>query len=275
MSLTLSSAHVHTTFCDGKTPAPDMAKTAAGLGFVSLGFSSHAPQDFDPGYCIPPDREEEYKAQIRALRQQYEGRMTIYLGIERDHFSCASPADYDYFLSAVHYFLKPDGHHTPIDGRPEDLQSYVNDYCGGDGLQMARQYFAMLRDDVLEMKPHIIAHFDLVRKNNAVLHLIDEESPAYRRAALDALRPLRETNALLEVNTGAIARKKLSTPYPAPFLLEAWREWGGEVIVNSDCHDAQYLDCAFDEAEELLRSLGYAHAVRLGKAEKWERYSLL
>ena len=46
MSLTLSSAHVHTTFCDGKTPAPDMARTAYEKGFVSLGFSSHAPQDF-------------------------------------------------------------------------------------------------------------------------------------------------------------------------------------------------------------------------------------
>ena len=72
MSLTLSSAHVHTTFCDGKTPAPDMAKRAAEPGFVSLGFSSHAPQDFDPGYCIPPEREEAYKAHIRALGRQYE-----------------------------------------------------------------------------------------------------------------------------------------------------------------------------------------------------------
>ena len=44
MSLTLSSAHVHTTFCDGKTPAPEMAKAAFEKGFVSLGFSSHAPR---------------------------------------------------------------------------------------------------------------------------------------------------------------------------------------------------------------------------------------
>ena len=274
MSVTLSCAHVHTTFCDGKTPAQGMARTAYEKGFVSLGFSSHAPQDFDPGYCIDPAREEEYKAQIRLLKGQYEGKMTIYLGIERDHFSCASPAPYDYFLSAVHYFLKPDGHHTPIDGRPEDLKRYVDDFCSGDGLEMARQYFSMLRDDVLLMKPSIIAHFDLVRKNNAVLRLFDEESAAYQRAALDALRPMAETGALLEVNTGAIARGYLSTPYPAPFLLKAWKEWGGEVILNSDCHDARYLDCAFNEAEELLKALGYSHAVRLGKTEKWERYFL-
>ncbi len=34
----LSGAHVHTTYCDGKTPAADMAKRAWELGFVSLGF---------------------------------------------------------------------------------------------------------------------------------------------------------------------------------------------------------------------------------------------
>ena len=41
-----SSAHVHTTFCDGKTSAQVMAQSAYEMGFVSLGFTSHAPQTF-------------------------------------------------------------------------------------------------------------------------------------------------------------------------------------------------------------------------------------
>ncbi len=274
MSLTLSSAHVHTTFCDGKTPAPDMARAAFEKGFVSLGFSSHAPQDFDPGYCIDPPREEEYKALIRSLQREYEGRMTVYLGIERDLYSCVSPEGYDYYLAAVHYFLQPDGHHAPIDGKPERLRQYVDAYCGGDGMEMARRYFALLRDYVVSWKTPIIAHFDLIRKNNAPLRLFDEESAVYQRLALDALRPMADTGALLEVNTGAIARGYLTTPYPAPFLLKAWKEWGGEVIVNSDCHDMRYLDIHFAESEALLRSLGYDHAVWLGKDTLWERYSL-
>ena len=71
----LSCAHVHTTYCDGKTPAADMAKRAFDLGFLSLGFSSHAPQTFDPGYCIDPAREADYKAEIRAnLEKATDGR---------------------------------------------------------------------------------------------------------------------------------------------------------------------------------------------------------
>lgn len=270
----LSCAHTHTTYCDGKTPSAQMARRAYESGFVSLGFSSHAPQTFDPGYCVPPEREEEYKAEIRALQTEYRGRMAVYLGIERDLYSCADPAGYDYFIASVHYFLHPDGHHTAIDGHPEDLKKYVDEFCFGNGLEMARRYFSLLRDYVLSARPAIIGHFDLIRKNNAVLRLCDEDSPAYRALALDALRPLAETGALLEVNTGAMARGYLSTPYPAPFLLTEWKKWGGEVIVNSDCHDVRYLTAGYAEAEALLVSLGYDHAVRLGSDEMWQRFAL-
>ena len=270
----LSSAHTHTPFCDGKTPPEDMIRRALELGFVSLGFSSHAAQTFDPDYCIAPDRQEAYRAAILSLRDAYAGRIPIYLGIERDLFSCADAAAYDYFIASVHYFLKPDGHHTAVDGNAADLGKYADEHCGGDGLRVAAQYFSMLRDYVLQSRPAIIGHFDLLRKNNAVLHLIDEDSPAYRRLALDALRPLCETGALLEVNTGAMGRGYLSTPYPAAFLLREWLNWGGEVIVNSDCHDMRFLDCGYREAEALLLSLGYRHAVRLGRREMWERFTL-
>ena len=269
-----SCAHVHTTYCDGKTPAAEMARRAYEMGFLSLGFSSHAPQTFDPGYCIDPAREEKYKAEIRALKTEYADRMTIYLGVERDLLSCCATDDYDYFIASVHYFLKPDGHHTPVDAEPEKLKQYVDEFCGGDGLKMALQYFTALRDYVVSSHAPIIGHYDLLRKNNARLHLYDEDSNTYQRLALDSLRPLADTGTLLEVNTGAMARGYLSMPYPSPFLLKAWKEWGGEVIVNSDCHDARFLTAGFDEAEALLLSLGYDHAVRLGKDTLWERFSL-
>ena len=139
MSKILSSAHVHTTFCDGRSTAEEMASTAYELGFVSLGFSSHAPQTFDFEYCIHPSREEEYKTEIRRIQQEYAGRMAVYLGIERDLYSCADPSGYDYFIASVHYLEQPDGSFCSVDGPAEKLQRYVDEYCGGDGLKM-RQY---------------------------------------------------------------------------------------------------------------------------------------
>ncbi len=269
----LSSAHVHTPFCDGRTPAPEMARAAYEKGFVSLGFSSHAPQLFDPPCCIAPSREDAYKGQIRALRAEYDGRMRVYLGIERDVFSCVGPEDYEYFIASVHY-LPLNGEYVAVDGAPEDLLRYVNEGSGGDALRMARQYFSLLGDYVLREHPPIIGHFDLLRKNNASLRLLDEESPAYRNLALETLKALSETGAFLEVNTKAMLKGRLKTPYPAAFLLSAWKNWGGEVIINSDCHDAQYLDAFYPEAEALLLFLGYDHFVRLGAKEMWVLYPL-
>ncbi len=277
MTQILSSAHVHTTFCDGKTPARDMAKRAYEMGFVSLGFTSHAPQKFDPGYCIDPSREDDYKMEIRGIQSQYSGKMAIYLGIERDLFSCVNVTDYDYFIASVHYFKNPDGTYTSIDGSATDLLGYVNEYCGGSGLKMAQQYYSMFRDYVLESKPAIIGHFDLLRYNNGILHMYDEGSKEYRMMALESLKAMFDTKALLEVNTGGVARGYMSEPYPDKFLLKEWKTWGGEVIINSDCHDAKLLDTGFYQAQEILKELGFDHVVRLNKDPEngmWERISL-
>jgi len=270
---TLSCAHTHTVYCDGKNTPWDMALSALEKGFVSLGYSSHAPQDFDFPYCMPLEKEEAYKAEIRAVQKAYADRMAVYMGIERDRYACVSPEGYDYFIASVHYLKTEEGYGV-IDGAPEDLKDYVDRHCGGNGLEMVRRYYELLGEYVLSSKAPIIGHYDLVRKNNASLRLFDEDSPAYRQMALDHLRPLAGSGALLEVNTGAMARGYLPTPYPAPFLLSAWREWGGEVILGSDCHDRRFLTAYYDEAEALLLSLGYDHAVRLGRERLWERYSL-
>lgn len=277
MNNILSSAHVHTTFCDGKSTAREMAKEAYDRGFVSLGFTSHAAQTFDPAHCIDPAREEEYKNEIRAVRKEYEGRMAVYLGIERDLLSCSDIKDYDYFIASVHYFKSPDGDYYGVDAPAEELQKYIDEYCSGDGFEMAKRYFSLVRDYVLETSPAIIGHYDLVRYNNSKLHLYDEDSTAYRNMALEALRAMRDTDALLEVNTGGVARGYMTDPYPAHFLLKEWKAWGGEVIINSDCHYAPLIDAGFDDAVKLLEALGYDHVVRLNKNPDegmWERIKI-
>ena len=72
----LSSAHVHTTFCDGKSTASDMARTAYEQGFVSPGVTSHAAQTFDPAHCIDPPCEEDYKKEIRRLKHDHVVRLS-------------------------------------------------------------------------------------------------------------------------------------------------------------------------------------------------------
>ena len=115
----------------------------------------------------------------------------------------------------------------------------------------------------------IVGHFDLVTKFNEGNRWFDEDADWYRAAALHSLRKLAETRvcprsgmrdilgagprAVFEVNTGGMAKKYRSRPYPAPFLQEALGELGCPVIYSSDCHDRTKLDFGFRELLPLKR----------------------
>jgi histidinol-phosphatase (PHP family) len=59
------------------------------------------------------------------------------------------------------------------------------------------------------------------------------------------------------VNTGAIARGYRTTPYPAPFILKEMKNLGLTVILTSDCHNRDMLDCHYKESMELIKACGF------------------
>ncbi len=278
-----SNAHTHTTYCDGKSTAREMIEKAKALGFTSLGFSGHGQQNFDSNYAMDDGREDGYVGELRALQQQTD-HLRIWVGVEED---CIAPQNVkarhrqqmDYVLCSSHYVRNPDGtpaqldgEWVPIDGGSALLRKYVDLAMDGDGLAMAKHYYDVFCEGIRQAKPDIIGHFDLIRKNAVKAKLFDEKDSAYRRIALDALESIRGMG-VLEVNTGAMARGYMDTPYPLPELLGAWREMGGQVTITSDCHNADYLDFGFDAAMKLLCRTGYRHVLALGQgSELWEEH---
>ena len=101
---------------------------------------------------------------------------------------------------------------------------------------MARQFYALTAENAKRYRPEIIGHFDLIVKNNEDGLLFDEESPAYRAAALESLHRCHATGGIFELNTGGIFRGYRKTPYPADFLLRELTAIGGRVTVNGDAH---------------------------------------
>ncbi len=279
----LSNAHTHTTYCDGKSTAREMIEKAKALGFTSLGFSGHGEQGFDSGYAMDDGRELAYGEELRTLQMQ-EKELRLWVGVEED---VAAPElvkarhrkQLDYVLSSSHYVRGADGmpavldgEFVPIDGSSALLRKYVDLCMDGDGLAMAKHYYDVFCAGLRERKVDIIGHFDLIRKNAVKAQLFDENSPAYRRLALEALESIRGVG-VLEVNTGAMARGYMDAPYPTAELLGAWREMGGEVTITSDCHNAEFLSYGFDTAMKLLCRTGYRRVLALGRgSELWEEH---
>ena len=261
----LCNAHTHTTYCDGKTPILEMIERAVALGFTALGFSGHAHEGIDPKYEMSVEGQAEYLRTLRALQKE-ETRLRLWVGLERGSLSHAARAPYDYIIGSTHTFRQPlDGQYFAVDSSADSLRQLLEKRYLGDGLALARDYYAQEVDYITSFRPEIIGHFDLVMKNNEELRLFDPESEAYRRLAASALERAFHGCTLLELNTGGMARcAHVHAPYPSMYLLGLWREMGGRVILTSDCHDARYLDYAFDESLALLRRAGYASVCALG-----------
>lgn len=256
--------HVHTVYCDGKNTPRELAEAALAQGMTALGFSGHSFTPCDVSYCMLPESVAAYRSEILQLREEMRDRLEIYLGTERDYYTDQSQykQPYDYVIGSVHYVFK--GRQClAIDHAKEIQQQAVEQLYGGDWMALVRDYYALMADMPARVQPDIIGHFDVIAKFNQDNCLFDADSPRYRHLALEAMDAILRTHRLFEINTGAIARKKRTDPYPALFLLRHLRQRGGEVVLTSDCHDARFLRCAFAEAAELARAAGFAQVMTL------------
>ena len=163
-----SNFHTHTTFCDGKNTPREMVERALELGFDRLGFSGHSPYTADTlGDCfMNPEIFAAYRKEILALKDEYRGRIKIYLGIEQDIISPKYDRSLtDYRIGSVHT-VEVDGKHYEIDSSPQITERIINTYFGGDYDSMAENYFALTEKIVALTDCEIIGHIDLISKYN-------------------------------------------------------------------------------------------------------------
>ena len=242
---TMSNYHTHTVYCDGNDTPEALVLEAIRFGCPSIGFSGHSFTEFDQSYCMSRERTEEYKREVRALKEKYRGQIEILLGVEQDYYSEEPTDEYDYVIGSVHYILK-DGVYLTVDWTREQQEEDVKIYYGGDFYAYAEDYYKIVADIYRKTKCDIVGHFDLITKFNQDDALFDTKDERYRNAALAAVRALLKTSAAFEINTGAIARGLRTEPYPAKFILDEIYREGGEVLITSDCHAKENLLFGFD-----------------------------
>ena len=131
--------HTHSTLDDGKSTLEEMAAAAHALGLPRLGFSGHSWCPWEADYCIQKDRVEEYLTTIRALRDRYDGKMEIFLGLELDFYG-ERPQGLDYVIGSVHGLMQ-EGRFYAVDESPEVTRRAVEEGFGGDWYRYTDAYF--------------------------------------------------------------------------------------------------------------------------------------
>ncbi|MBR2677640.1 MAG: histidinol-phosphatase [Solobacterium sp.] len=247
--------HTHSVFCDGKDTPEEMVHTAIEKGFDILGFSGHGYTPADD-CCMSPQATEDYICTINRLKEQYRNRITIYLGIEQDN-TCRIPSrdPYDFVIGSVH-FLEHDGEMHSVDNTREILIYMLENWYDGDFRKLSEDYYRNVREQASFEEVDIIGHLDLLTKFNEDESFISFSDPIYLKQAEECIHTIG-TSKIFEANTGAIARGYRKTPYPHRTLLEILHSAGAKMMLNSDCHNRQYLDCGFEDTLKLLKDCGF------------------
>ena len=254
---TKQNLHIHTNYTDGKDAPEEIVMMAMERGFASIGFSEHTYLKYS---SYPRQlnfaKMEQYKQEIKDLKVKYQNEIDIYCGLEYDFYSDVDTSGLDYVIGAVHYLDCERGILTFDRGLSETLD-YVKENFGGSGLSFAKKYFETVARLPEKGRIDIIGHFDLLAKNNEQGRFIDTSAKEYLDLGMQAIHDLKGKIDLFEINTGAISRGYTAVPYPQMEFLKEFRRLGYGVVVTSDCHDKNHIDCFYDEAEQLLLAAGF------------------
>ena len=249
----LSNMHTHTTYCDGDNTPEQIVLSAIEKGFCSIGFSGHGYTDFDLEYCMKDT--SGYIKEINALKEKYEDKIQIYLGVEEDAHCFVQRDNFDYIIGSSHYTLK-NGRYYPIDGSAEEFYNCLKVW-DNDPLLFAEDYYTFFTDYIVKRKPEIIGHFDLIAKYEETLETVFLNNNKYLELTEKYIDKIIGCNCLFEVNTGAMSRGLRTTPYPSRELLHYINKKGGKVILSSDAHSADMLDYGFEKTKDYLYDIGF------------------
>lgn len=270
--------HTHSRYCDGEGEIREYIAAALAAGLDSYGVSCHAPVPIamrDP-WMMRPEDLPAYRAEVRALREEYRDRLPIFLGLELDYAPGMDafyrteivPHDFDYFVGSVH-FVGTDGEGMPweIDLSAERFASGLERGHGGDVRAAFEQYFALQRAMVGTPGVAIVGHMDKMKMWNGGDRYFRETDPWYVAAVEETLRAFKAGNLIVELNTSGW-RKAIAAPFPSPWVLARCRDLDIPITVTADTHQPSDVAAGFAEAAAILRDVGITR-VMARDGDRW------
>ncbi|MCQ2592285.1 MAG: histidinol-phosphatase [Treponema sp.] len=265
--------HTHTTFCDGNNSPQEMIEAAIEKGFSVIGFSGHSLFPFARSWHIAPGNFENYVQTINSLAEKYAEKIQVLCGFEADFFpgvSIPTKQQYellkpDYLIGSVHYVVSEKGHYSvdnSVDKVRHNLIRLYGDSKGNiDGKRAVCEYFEAQRKMLQVGDFDILGHPDVIRKRNDILHFFDDSESWYKEELKLTAKAAASSGVVVEINTGGLARGAIKDFYPSEYFLQCLFDNGVPVCINSDSHELNTLDFAFDEAASFAKKIGYKELI--------------
>ncbi|MDW7738684.1 MAG: histidinol-phosphatase HisJ family protein [Bacillota bacterium] len=245
--------HLHTSrCCHASGTLVEYLETARKINLKEIGFADHFPLDlleYTPRAQVTMKGDElaEYMSQVNSLKNSPDG-VIIKLGIEIDYIpekeskiaEVIGQYQFDYIIGSIHF----------MDGWDFTHPRYADDYAARDIAGLYRTYFELVWAACGSRLFDIIGHLDVIKKFG---YRPDEDLEPYW---VKTAQILKETDTCLELNTAG-RDVPVGEFYPDRRMLEICSAEGVPLTVGSDAHSPEQVGRYFDQAEDLLREVGY------------------
>ncbi len=255
--------HVHTEFSDdSRYLMEDVIRDAVNMGMDEICITDHV----DYGVKVDWDSGEEigyrhgdplanvdyprYMDKIRALKEEYQGKITIRTGMEfgvqmhtiPEFEALFARYPFDFIILSIH--------------QVEDKEFWTQDFQRGrTQKEYNERYYQEMLDVVKAYKNYsVLGHMDLIKRyDEAGIYPFENVKPMIE----EILKIVIADGKGIELNT-SFHRYGLSDSMPSREILKLYRELGGEIItIGSDSHKPEHLGAYIDEGKEILRGLGF------------------
>ena len=272
-----SDMHMHGNHSDGKGWPFEFALEAATKDIDTLGFSDHSPIPFNNEWSMKLNSMGKYVDSILTLKNEFRGRINIYLGMELDYIPDTDVKKHigfkhlplDYFIGSVHYiYSKKLDRFLEVDSSADDFKYLVTEGFDGDGRKVYESYYSNVRDMIKEYRPVFTAHVDLVTKNNGKNLYFDVNESAYLYEVDKTLDVAKTYGTIIEVNMGGMAKGYMNSPYPSVYILRECQKRGIPITMNSDAHRPSDMAYHFDSVMRNLKKIGFREIMQYKKG-RW------
>jgi len=212
--------------------------------------------EFDKDYRLRFDEMKLYEKDVLDARKRYEKEIEILLGYEIDFLpkymdERVLKAKVDYLIGSVH-FINEWGFDNP---------EFIGGYEGKDINEIWQNYFDAVESMAKSGLFDIAGHLDLLK----VFKFLPTKD--VRLIAKDALKAIKKADMTIEINTAGL-RKPIEEIYPSVPLIEEMYELDIPITFGSDAHKIEHIGHGYDEAEALVKKIGYSKIMTFKNRDK-------
>ena len=254
-----SDFHLHSCFSgDSEEDPEESVRQAISLDMDAICITDHQDLDypFIPGVSIQPVFEidpGDYFRTWTALREKYEGRIDISIGLEagiephtyKDQLKKTIDVPYDLIINSCHVVTR-------------DLCYFPDFFAEYGTAKGMRMYLERVYFNVCHFTNYDVAgHIDFLLRFAPEKELYDAAANLDITEAI--LKKLISDGKGIEANSAGF-RKGLNAPNPCLLILKQYKELGGEIItIGSDAHVHTDIGAHFEETGNLLKKAGFKY----------------